>query len=62
VPGGSREKIMQVLRSKQSSTRTRRWAPLIAVAGMLAILSGCVVYPVGYYGDGGGGRHEHYFR
>jgi len=26
-----------------------RWAPIVAAAALLALLSGCVVYPIGYY-------------
>jgi hypothetical protein len=58
-PGSFREHTMQSLRSKTSSTRMRRWAPLVAAAGILALLSGCVVYPVGYYGGGYGGGYGH---
>jgi hypothetical protein len=39
----------------RNATKGRRWAPLIAAAGLLALLSGCVVYPVGY------GPHPHYY-
>jgi len=48
---------MNTSRSTPRSTRTRRWAPLVAAAGILALLSGCVVYPVGYYGP----PHDHYY-
>ncbi len=41
---------MTTVRSNRQPTRSRRWASIVAAAGLLALLSGCVVYPVGYYG------------
>lgn len=53
---------MQLSQSKPTSTRTRRWAPLVAAAAVLALLSGCVVYPAGgYYGGGYGGPRDHFY-
>lgn len=37
-------------RNLETKTLTGRWAPIVAAAALLALLSGCVVYPVGYYG------------
>ena len=46
---------MSVFHSRRQATRSRRWAPLIAV-GLLTLLSGCIIVP-----DGGGYyHHEHY--
>ena len=36
--------------------RARRWAPVLGAFGIIAALSGCVVYPVG-----GGGYERHYW-
>ena len=36
------------------------WKPLAAAAAMLALLSGCVIYPAGgYYGPPQGGYYWH---
>jgi hypothetical protein len=48
---------MRIFRSLHSAASARRWAPLVAAAGLVALLSGCIIYPVG----GGGGWHrDHY--
>lgn len=44
---------MRISQSPNKATGARRWAPLLAAAGLLALLSGCVIYPAGYYGHGG---------
>ena len=49
---------MGFFRSLQQSARARRWAPLVVAAGLLALLSGCIIVPAG---DGGWHR-DHYFR
>ena len=52
--------MRNILSSRQGS-RTRRWAPIVVAAGMLALLSGCVVYPAGgYYGPPRGYYHDYY--
>ncbi|HUZ72305.1 MAG TPA: hypothetical protein VMU87_04915 [Stellaceae bacterium] len=38
------------LGTKQQARKGRRWATLAAGAALLAVLGGCVVYPVGYVG------------
>ncbi len=35
--------------NRETKTVSSRWAPLVAAAAILALLSGCVVYPVGGY-------------
>jgi len=46
---------------KDGST-VRRWAPLVAAVGLIALLSGCVIYPVGggYYGPERHYWHDRY--
>jgi hypothetical protein len=40
----------------------RSWLkPVLVVAGLTLALSGCVVYPGGYYGGGGPHWHDHYY-
>jgi hypothetical protein len=46
---------MRVFRSVHQAARARRWAPLVGAAGLLALLSGCIIYPAG-----GGWHHEHW--
>jgi len=54
---------MDKIRSFQGAAKPGRWAKLVVIASVLALLSGCVVYPGGYYGGRGGGYgHEHYWR
>jgi hypothetical protein len=36
--------------------RSRRWAPIVGALGIVAALSGCVIYPAG---GGGGGHYWH---
>jgi len=49
-----------------ASPRPSRWLLRCAVAvGCVLMLSGCVVYPAGYYGRGGGyyyGYPHYYYR
>jgi len=41
----------------KDGSKLRRWAPLVAAVGMIALLSGCIIYPVG----GGYGPPRHYW-
>jgi hypothetical protein len=41
---------MTTIRTNQPKAAGKRWARLAAVAAVLALLGGCVVYPVGYAG------------
>ena len=47
---------MRIFRSRHQATRARRWASLIGAAGLLALLSGCIIVPAG-----GGYHHDHYY-
>jgi hypothetical protein len=47
---------MRIFRSLHGAASARRWAPLVAAAGLVALLSGCIIYPV----DGGGWHRDHY--
>jgi hypothetical protein len=47
---------MRISRSMHRAAPARRWAPLVAAAALVALLSGCVLYPVG----GGGWHRDHY--
>ena len=49
------ELIMRALISLLQVLRARRLAPVVAALGVLALLSGCVIYP------GGGGHRDHYY-
>ena len=50
------ELTMRALISLLQVFRARRLAPVVAAVGVLALLSGCVIYPVG-----GGWHRDHYY-
>jgi len=41
---------MRILISVLRAIRARRLAPIVAAVGLLAVLSGCIIYPGGGYG------------
>jgi hypothetical protein len=47
---------MSLITSLKTARGLRRLTPILAI-GVLALLSGCVVYPAGGYYDGGGGGY-----
>jgi hypothetical protein len=52
---------MSLLKTLKTSRGLRRLTPILAI-GVLALLSGCVVYPAGgYYGGGYGPPHGGYY-
>jgi hypothetical protein len=53
---------MSLLKTLKTTRGLRRLTPILAI-GVLALLSGCVVYPAGggYYGGGYGPPHGGYY-
>jgi hypothetical protein len=54
---GSREFDMREAGLPKDGSKLRRWASLATAVGMIALLSGCIIYPVG----GGYGPPRHYW-
>jgi hypothetical protein len=52
---------MNTMRSLHDAAKPRRWAKLVLIAGVFALLAGCVVEPVGYYGPRGGYYGGYYY-
>jgi hypothetical protein len=53
---------MRALLSLLRTIRAPRLAPIVAAAGVVVALSGCVVYPAGDYGHHGHYSHERDWR